>query len=163
MTIQQISFNRRTLLKGALASAGALCARTPAPAHAGWPASSFSPYLFNSGVPTGMHNATIAAINQWIAAVTFTPSGEWLVVSGTGVIHKSSGFPTDCWNQIGSYIAAGNRINCVAFRPLGGRLRRSPALHRTGERPSVFRLTNYESTTPAMVNIANQYITRFGL
>lgn len=117
--IQQICISRRSLFAGAAASAGAgILARTGL-AHATWPASSFSPYYFDSGIPNAMHDAIGAAIPEWIAAVTWTPSGEWVVVSGSGVVRKSAGFPADCASQISAYVAAGQPINCVAFAPNG--------------------------------------------
>ncbi|MFN0207821.1 MAG: serine hydrolase domain-containing protein [Planctomycetota bacterium] len=56
------------------------------------------------------------AFSEDIDEMAATPSGEWVVISGTNVRH-STNFPSDTLAKIYEYIHMGKTIDCVAFTP----------------------------------------------
>lgn len=109
--------SRRSMLRASLAATGVLVA--PRIVGAAPPASSRHSQYVNSNVSPNMENACAGMISQWLASVSFTPSGGWLAVSGAGN-WGGEGIEQSCINQVTSYFSANNPVNCVAFPPAGG-------------------------------------------
>lgn len=60
-----------------------------------------------------------ASRNTDIDEMASTPSGDWVVVAGSQVVH-SAGFPAAALAKIDEYIGLGLEIDVVAFAPNGG-------------------------------------------
>ncbi|TDX02150.1 serine hydrolase domain-containing protein [Dinghuibacter silviterrae] len=76
-------------------------------------------YYDDSGIPDQLHTLVQEYGPNGIAALAFTPSGGWVIVSMNGD-YCASGIPDDCFQQLVQYINNGDLINVMAFTPDGG-------------------------------------------
>jgi CubicO group peptidase (beta-lactamase class C family) len=113
-----VSISRRAVLRGGAVAGTILATRRLAMASA--PASSAYWYYFDRNLPNDLHTQIGSFIGSWIAAIAFTPTGDWIVVSGSGARANSAGVPSACTAQVDAYVRSGVPINCVAFTPQGG-------------------------------------------
>ena len=73
--------------------------------------------LRDRGLDDAAHDAIVDFADKGIAAVAFTPNGNgWVVVSTRGRV-RSSGIPAACRTKIDDFLAAGKKINSIAFPP----------------------------------------------
>ncbi|MGW4468792.1 serine hydrolase domain-containing protein [Nonomuraea sp. NPDC004354] len=105
--------DRRRFLTLTGATAGLLAVDLPRRALA-------ASYPFaNGGVPDEMHTKMGELAPYGIAAVAFTPSNGWVIVTQDGR-YFARGVPDACFAELGKMVDAGAKIHCVAFPPEGG-------------------------------------------
>ena len=88
---------------------------TPAPA-------AFPAHLCQ-GIASDAVRQLDAMAARGIHAISFAPSGGWVIVGRPGEAHvgyAARGIPDPCFVKLGEFVRAGHAIRCIAFPPGGG-------------------------------------------
>src|SRR5262245_49620647 len=84
----------------------------PPPPGGGWP-------YFNRRIPDEAHAVMGQLAPQGVTSFSFTPTNGWVMVTQFGGYYARD-IPPECFAKLGEMVAAGVRINCIAFPPEGG-------------------------------------------